>query len=150
MENQLLEPLFKNVSIFSVLLSLVAPSFFVLVIIYLYKKTVRLNNRSMPLTLFLFSTIASGANFLILSNLVTAFALIGTMGIIGFKVAVKSTIDASYIFLSLVLGLACGAGHFISAAIILFVFSVIIITHWKATTNNNNSDFNIEVDGHDV
>lgn len=56
------------------------------------------------------------------NNLATAFGLVGAMSIIRFRTAVKDTQDIIFIFMSLAVGLACGAGLFQVA-----IFGTIII-----------------------
>ncbi len=64
------------------------------------------------------------------NNLARAFGLVGAMSIIRFRTAVKDTQDIMYIFFSLAVGLACGAGMYIVAVIgTLFIgFSLMIAT----------------------
>jgi uncharacterized membrane protein YhiD involved in acid resistance len=49
------------------------------------------------------------------NNLARAFGLVGAMSIIRFRTAVKDTQDIMFIFFSLAIGLACGAGMYLIA-----------------------------------
>ena len=56
-----------------------------------------------------------------------AFGLIGALSIIRFRNALKEPIDAVYIFWSLAIGMACGSGLFIEAAVTTILCGLIAI-----------------------
>lgn len=58
------------------------------------------------------AVIAAGAIMVVGSNIARAFGLVGALSIIRYRTVVKDTRDASFIFLSLVAGFACGTSSF--------------------------------------
>jgi len=60
-------------------------------------------------------------------NVARAFALVGALAIIRFRTVVKDPKDLTFIFSSLVIGMAVGVGLFLVAASIYIVFSVTAI-----------------------
>ena len=60
--------------------------------------------------IFLAVTIA-GAMLIIGNNLARAFGLLGAVSIIRFRTAVKSSRDMAFVFLAIVVGMACGLGY---------------------------------------
>ena len=60
------------------------------------------------------------------NNLARAFGLVGAMSIIRFRTAVKDTQDIMFIFFSLAIGLACGAGMYTIALIGTFFIGIVI------------------------
>jgi uncharacterized membrane protein YhiD involved in acid resistance len=56
------------------------------------------------------------------SNIARAFTLVGALSIIRFRNAVKDTRDVGFIFLSMAIGMACGARFFGTA----FIFTVVV------------------------
>ncbi len=63
------------------------------------------------------------------NNLARAFGLVGAMSIIRFRTAVKDTQDIMFIFFSLAVGLACGAGMYaISITGTVFIGLVVYLT----------------------
>ncbi len=57
------------------------------------------------------------------SNIARAFTLVGALSIIRFRNAVKDTRDVGFIFLSMAIGMACGARFFGTALIFALVVS---------------------------
>lgn len=92
---------------------------------YIYQVTHKGLSYSQTLvqTIVLSSIIVSIVIMVIGSSLVRAFALIGALSIIRYRTVLKDTKDLTFIFASLVIGMACGTGNFILASIGLAVFS---------------------------
>ena len=62
------------------------------------------------------------------NNLARAFGLVGAMSIIRFRTAVKDTLDIVYIFFSLVVGMAAGAGYHKIAVLSTLIVGAVIYT----------------------
>jgi len=60
-------------------------------------------------------------------NVARAFALVGALAIIRFRTVIKDPKDLSFIFASLVIGMAAGAGLFFISIFIMFLFSLVSI-----------------------
>ncbi len=70
-------------------------------------------SQAFVVSLVFVSIIACGAIMVIGSNIARAFGLVGALSIIRYRTVVKDTRDASFIFLSLVVGFACGTSSFL-------------------------------------
>ncbi len=70
--------------------------------------------------------IMSGAMMLIASNMVVAFGLIGAVSIVRFRTAVRSTIDMSFLFLSIVVGISCGLAFYIHATVLSIFLGILM------------------------
>ena len=79
-------------------------------------------------SLVILSLIAAVVVMVIGNSLARAFGLAGAMSIVRFRTNVKDTMDAVFIFPSLVLGMACGIGLNLVAIITTIVISFVILT----------------------
>lgn len=70
---------------------------------------------------FLFASLSSVMTLIIGNNIARAFGLIGALSIIRFRNALKSPLDAVYIFWALAIGMACGTGYYLAAIVLTFV-----------------------------
>lgn len=61
------------------------------------------------------------------SNIARAFALVGAMSIVRFRNPVKDSRDLVFIFASIAIGMACGTGFYVFAAIFTFIFVIILL-----------------------
>lgn len=86
-------------------------------------------SQAFVVSLVFVSIIACGAIMVIGSNIARAFGLVGALSIIRYRTVVKDTRDASFIFLSLVVGFACGTSSFLigvmTAAVVLILALVV-------------------------
>ena len=86
-------------------------------------------SQAFVVSLVFVSVIACGAIMVIGSNIARAFGLVGALSIIRYRTVVKDTRDASFIFLSLVVGFACGTSSFLigvmTTAVVLILALVV-------------------------
>lgn len=62
------------------------------------------------------------------NNLVRAFGLAGTIGLIRYRTTVRDPKDTTVLFFAMILGMAIGLGHYMVAIIgCLFVFAVLVV-----------------------
>ncbi len=77
------------------------------------------------------SVILAGAMMVIGNNLAIAFGLVGAVSIIRFRTAVRNYIDMSFIFVSIVVGMASGLDFYAVAVLItVFVGSLMLILNF--------------------
>ena len=76
------------------------------------------DNFVMMQSMVFISVILAGAMMVIGNNLAVAFGLVGAVSIVRFRMNVGSILDMSFIFLSIVIGMACGLGFYFIATII--------------------------------
>jgi uncharacterized membrane protein YhiD involved in acid resistance len=87
--------------------------------------------RVMMHTLLLLAITIAAAMMIIGNNLARAFGLVGAVSIIRFRTAVKSSKDMAFVFLSIVIGMACGLGFWLlSLVFTLFVSIVLLGMEW--------------------
>lgn len=90
------------------------------------------NNYVMMQSMIFISVILAGAMMVIGNNLAVAFGLVGAVSIIRFRISVNSFLDMSFIFLSIVIGMASGLGfYFIAVIIALFEGTLMMIIHFS-------------------
>ena len=79
------------------------------------------------------SVILAGAMMVIGNNLAIAFGLVGAVSIIRFRTAVSSFLDMSFIFVSIVIGMAGGLGFYFLAFIIAAFVGILmlVLNHFK-------------------
>ena len=91
------------------------------------------NNYVMMQSMVFISVILAGAMMVIGNNLAVAFGLVGAVSIVRFRMNVGSIMDMSFIFLSIVIGMACGLGfYFIATVIAVFTGVLMICIHFSS------------------
>ena len=66
-------------------------------------------------------------------NLVRAFGLAGTIGLIRYRTRIRDPKDTTVLLFSMILGMACGLGHYAVAGIGLFF--VVVALYWLAASH---------------
>ncbi len=74
-------------------------------------------SRSFTQSLVVITMLVSLVMFVIGNSIVAAFGLLGALAIIRFRNVLKDTRDTVFIFLSLILGMACGTQHYVTAVL---------------------------------
>ena len=91
------------------------------------------NNYLMMQSMVFISVILAGAMMVIGNNLAVAFGLVGAVSIIRFRISVGSFLDMSFIFLSIVIGMACGLGfYFIATVVAVFTGILMLCIHFSS------------------
>ena len=91
------------------------------------------DNYVMMQSMVFISVILAGAMMVIGNNLAVAFGLVGAVSIVRFRMNVGSIMDMSFIFLSIVIGMACGLGfYFIATVIAVFTGVLMICIHFSS------------------
>ena len=100
-----------------------------LLITYSYIRTHRgrFYSQSFVHTLIIVGVTISVIIIVIGSNIARAFSLAGALSIIRFRSAIRDPRDVAYVFFSMGVGLACGAGLFTAAVILSVVLSLIVV-----------------------
>ncbi|MEN1760711.1 DUF4956 domain-containing protein [Anoxynatronum sibiricum] len=112
-----------------------------LLITYSYIRTHRgrFYSQSFVHTLVIVGVTISVIIIVIGSNIARAFSLAGALSIIRFRSAIRDPRDVAYVFFSMGVGLACGAGLF-TAAVILSVLLSLIVVLLETTDYGRNED----------
>ncbi|MBI3295611.1 MAG: DUF4956 domain-containing protein [Deltaproteobacteria bacterium] len=77
--------------------------------------------------LFLFAPVISLTTMMIGNNLPRALGMIGALSLIRFRNALKSPLDAIFLFWTLGLGVACGAGYFLAATLLVLLCGLFLL-----------------------
>jgi uncharacterized membrane protein YhiD involved in acid resistance len=78
-------------------------------------------------SLILLSVTIAGAMMIIGNNLARAFGMVGAVSIIRFRLAIKSSKDMAFVFITIVVGMACGLGFRVLAMIFTALASVVLL-----------------------
>jgi hypothetical protein len=102
-----------------IILNLVAATALGLITAWVYRRTHHglSYSQGFVVSLVFVTVIGCGAMMVIGSNIARAFGLVGALSVIRYRTVVKDTRDASFIFLSLVAGFACGTASFMIGAL---------------------------------
>jgi uncharacterized membrane protein YhiD involved in acid resistance len=83
-------------------------------------------------TLVLLAVTIAAAMMIIGNNLARAFGLVGAVSIIRFRTAVKNSKDMAFVFLAIVIGMACGLGFSLLALVFtIFVAVLLLVMEWS-------------------
>ena len=99
-------------------------------LIYRIIKTSEEDRDIIMFSLILISVTIAGAMMIIGNNLARAFGLVGAVAIIRFRTAVKSYRDMAFVFLTIVIGMACGLGFIVLAVITAGFTAVVSMVLW--------------------
>ena len=83
--------------------------------IYIYTHSGLSYSRAFTQSIVLITLIVCMAMIVIGHNIAVAVGLIGALAVIRFRNILKDTRDTSFIFLALIMGMACGTGNFLYA-----------------------------------
>jgi len=103
---------------------------FVISLVYLFTHKKAGYSQAFCVSLILLSPIVAIVILLIGNNVARAFSLAGAFALIRFRSAPGDPKDIAFVFMSVVMGLACGMGYWLYAAIATaIILCVIIILH---------------------
>lgn len=84
------------------------------------------DEHELVLTVVLMGVVASLVSLIVGANLARAFAIFGVMSIVRFRTAMGKEYSAAFIFMSVALGMCCGAGYY-TLAVLYCVFAVFVM-----------------------
>lgn len=121
---------FSNFSIINIMIGLTLTLAITLIIYYVYKLTFTgvIYSESYGLTLVLLSLTTAVVIMTISSNVILSLGMVGALSIVRFRTAIKDPRDVGFMFWAIAVGIACGAGMFITAIIgSLFIGIVMVL-----------------------
>jgi uncharacterized membrane protein YhiD involved in acid resistance len=100
-----------------------------LLISYVYKKTFSgvLYSKSFSLSLIGLSSVTCMIIMTITSNIILSLGMVGALSIVRFRSAIKDPNDIVFMFWSIAVGIACGAGFFTIAGYGSIIISIILL-----------------------
>ncbi|WP_108669038.1 DUF4956 domain-containing protein [Peribacillus acanthi] len=128
---------FGKIDIFNICLGLMISFCIGLFIYWVYKKTFKgvVYSHNFNITLVLMTMITSLIIMTISTNIVLSLGMVGALSIVRFRTAIKDPIDIVYMFWSISIGIAVGAGIYVLAIIgsLFIAFAIFILTRRKLT-----------------
>lgn len=118
-----------NLSTFFLVCILSAILSFICIQTYIYTLNQSMSKKDeheLVLTVVLMGVVASLVSLIVGANLARAFAIFGVMSIVRFRTAIGKEYSAAFIFMSVALGMCCGAGYY-TLAILYCVFAVFVM-----------------------
>jgi len=98
-------------------------------------------SRAFVQSIVILTVVLSLGMMVIGNNIAIAFGLIGALAVIRFRNILKDTRDTSFIFFTLVVGLATGTGRFSLAITGTAVFILVVLyLHWTQLGSRDTSD----------
>ena len=82
-------------------------------------------------TILVLPIAVTGIVLIVHNSLALAFSLAGVVAGVRYRYALKSTADSLFIFMSVGVGLACGVGMFIVAAVMTCIFNYVFLILWE-------------------
>ena len=118
-----------DLSISSILMSLISAFICSMVIFYVYRKFYRgiVYNSSFNILLVLVSIVTSFIVMTISSNILLSLGMVGALSIVRFRTAVKDPLDIGFLFFAIAVGITSGAGLYIMSFIATLFISLIYI-----------------------
>lgn len=95
-------------------------------------------NKNFNLSLLALAVIIAAIILTIQSNIVVSLGMVGALSIVRFRTAIKDPMDLVFLFWSISVGIICGAGFGIIAAIASVVVSIIILFFSKISSGRGN------------
>ncbi len=118
-----------DLSISSILMSLISAFICSMIIYYVYRKFYRgiIYSSSFNILLVLVSIVTSFIVMTISSNILLSLGMVGALSIVRFRTAVKDPLDVGFLFFAIAVGITSGAGLYIMSFIATLFISLIYI-----------------------
>ncbi len=119
---------FANFSIVNIFLGLTITLIITLIIYSIYKVTFNgvVFNNNYAITFVLLGLITSMIILTISSNVILSLGMVGALSIVRFRAAIKDPRDIAFMFWSIAVGIACGAGMYITAIVSTLFISIVL------------------------
>jgi hypothetical protein len=98
--------------------------------IYIMTRQKKGFRQSVVQTLIILPLVVAGVVLLVKNSVALAFSLGGIVAAVSFRNTLRDTKDAVYIFLAIAVGLAAGVQVMSAAAVISFIFNVVMLVFW--------------------
>lgn len=118
-----------DLSISSILMSLISAFLCSMIIYYIYRKFYRgiVYNSSFNILLVLVSIVTAFIVMTISSNILLSLGMVGALSIVRFRTAVKDPLDVGFLFFAIAVGITSGAGLYLMSFIATLFISLIYI-----------------------
>ena len=118
-----------NLGLKGVIVALLVCSALALYIFFVYRIVTKKTfySRSFNISIAGTSVITAAIILTIQSNIVLSLGMVGALSIVRFRTAIKDSRDTAYIFWTVIVGICCGVGDYIVAAVGSVVVFVIML-----------------------
>lgn len=116
---------FQSISLIQALVTMLLAILFGFIIYYTYRKTFSgvIYSKNFNISLMGACIITSVIVITISSNIALSLGMVGALSIVRFRTAVKEAIDVVYMFWAITVGIVCGAGLYLFAALSTVIVS---------------------------
>ncbi len=115
-------------------------------LVYLFTYRKEDYSKGLSITLILLPALVSIIIMMVSSSWSTAFGVAGAFSLIRFRSTQGNPKDLAYIFSAVTIGLACGKGYLLAAAILVVVLcAVILILHFIGYANPRQPKMNLKI-----
>lgn len=116
---------FQSISLIQALVTMLLAILFGFLIYYTYRKTFSgvIYSKNFNISLMGACIITSVIVITISSNIALSLGMVGALSIVRFRTAVKEAIDVVYMFWAITVGIVCGAGLYLFAALSTVIVS---------------------------
>lgn len=94
-------------------------------------------DQSLLETILILPIAVTGIVLIVHNSLALAFSLAGVVAGVRYRYALKSTADSLFIFMAVGVGLACGVGMFLVAAVMTCIFNYTFLILWELNYGGN-------------
>ena len=94
-------------------------------------------DQSLLETILVLPIAVTGIVLIVHNSLALAFSLAGVVAGVRYRYALKSTADSLFIFMAVGVGLACGVGMFLVAAVMSSIFNYVFLILWEMNYGGN-------------
>ncbi|MEA5011937.1 MAG: DUF4956 domain-containing protein [Angelakisella sp.] len=108
-------------------LSMAAVMGLVIFVSYLYTHAGTVYSRKFNVSLVMLTVLTATVMTVIGNNLALSLGMVGALSIVRFRTAIKDSRDTAYIFWTIIVGICCGAGDYLVAAIGSAVVFVLLL-----------------------
>lgn len=119
---------------------------FVISLIYLLTHKKEGYSQAFCVALILLAPIVGMVILVIGNNVATAFSLAGAFALVRFRSAPGDPKDIAFVFMSVTMGLTCGLGYWIYAALATVILSIIILVlHFSKFATKKGDNFTLKI-----
>lgn len=129
-----------SISIYQVVLAMLAALVLGLFMYFMYKKTYSgvVYSKSFNQTLVLLAVIVTMVMTIIGGSLALSLGMVGSLSVIRFRTAIKEPKDMAFLFWAIAIGLSCGAEMYVVAVVGSAVIAVVLLFFSKDSYDGNN------------
>ena len=130
----------SSISIYQVVLAMLAALVLSLFMYFIYKKTYSgvVYSKGFNQTLVLLAVIVTMVMTIIGGSLALSLGMVGSLSVIRFRTAIKEPKDMAFLFWSIAIGLSCGAEMYVVAVVGSAVIAVVLLFFSKDAYDGNN------------